>query len=91
VFSVGAAPRLYNEDLRHMRYRTEESLSSWQSKILRRDGNENSWQLQQRTGLRVPELAVGRDDGGIERAQLRVQSPAVKRGHYMCLVPQYLE
>jgi hypothetical protein len=36
----------------------------------------DSWQLQQRIGLRVPELA---DDGGVERVQWRVGSPAVKR------------
>jgi hypothetical protein len=61
VFSVGAAPRLYNEDLRQLRDRTELSsrvpsdreLSS--AKI-----SEKRWQLQQRIGLRVPELTVGR-------------------------------
>jgi hypothetical protein len=39
------------------------------------------WLLQQGTGLRVPQMA---DDGGVERVQLRVESPAVKRRLYMC-------
>jgi hypothetical protein len=41
-------------------------------KRLQRD----SWQLQQRIGLRVPELA---DGGGIEIIQLRLKSQSVKR------------
>jgi hypothetical protein len=40
-----------------------------------------SWQLQQRIGLGVPELA---DDGVVERVQLRVQGLAVKRRLYVC-------
>jgi hypothetical protein len=37
--------------------------------------------VQQRIGLRVPELA---DDGGSERVELRDESPAVKRSLYVC-------
>jgi hypothetical protein len=41
----------------------------------------DSWQLQQKTGLKVLELA---DDGGIKSVQLRVESLAVERSFYMC-------
>jgi hypothetical protein len=37
---------------------------------------EDSWQLEQTIGLKVPELA---DDGGIHRIQLRIKSQPVKR------------
>jgi hypothetical protein len=37
--------------------------------------------LQQRIGLRVPKLA---DDGGVAKVQLRGETPAVKRGLYVC-------
>jgi hypothetical protein len=42
---------------------------------------QDSWQLHQRIGLRVPLLA---DNGGIETAQLRVENLAVKRSLYVC-------
>jgi hypothetical protein len=42
---------------------------------------EKRWQLEQRIGVRVPEVA---DDGGVERVELRVESPAVKRSVYVC-------
>jgi hypothetical protein len=37
--------------------------------------SEKRWQLQQKIGLRVPQLA---DDGAVERVQMRVESPEVK-------------
>jgi hypothetical protein len=46
MFSVESAPRLYNEDPRPAERISEKR---WQL---------NSWQLQQRIGLRVPELIV---------------------------------
>jgi hypothetical protein len=46
VFSVGSAPKLYNEH-------------PWPAEtIIEKIWQRDSWQLQQRTGLRVPELIV---------------------------------
>jgi hypothetical protein len=54
VFPVGAAPRLYNEDLKQLESELSRELST--AKI-----SEEKWQFQQRIELREsPELAVGR-------------------------------
>jgi hypothetical protein len=53
VFPIGAAPRQCKDEYWG-------SLLSLQSKMIEKRWHRESWQLQQRTGLRVPELAVGR-------------------------------
>jgi hypothetical protein len=58
-------------------------LRPW-SKMTEKRWQRDSWQLRQRTGLRVPELAVHRR---IKIVQLRVESQAVKRRHSVCYSP----
>jgi hypothetical protein len=60
VFSGGSAPSLYNEDSWPAELEWRESPESAVGRVIEKRWQQDSWQLQQRTGLRVPEEIAGR-------------------------------